>query len=382
MASSEVLKAKERQDARRKRRAGRNGTAAGDEAAVRDRRSRKQKGKVREWTDALVFALVVMLVVRTLIFDLFRIPTPSMEKNLLVGDYLFVSKLHYGTRTPMTIGIPFTQLFVKGIKLPNTRLPGFTEVRRGDAVVFNWPADDGDKPIDRKMHYIKRVVGLPGETLQIENKILTVDGEPIPLMQNMQQQWVVHLKDRMYRLSDARLKAMGVSEWGVNPQQPSILYMTATDEAIGEVSELPYISHVEPYIESGSVVFGSRMYPPTANYTPHNYGPVTIPAKGQSVQLTNENWPSLGPVIQKYENRTVRRMPDGRVEINGEVTDQYTFEQDYYFVMGDNRDDSEDSRFWGFVPMDHIVGKAIVIYFSWDKDEGLPRFSRLFKSID
>lgn len=377
------MRAKERQDARRKkRREGRNGTAAGDEALVRDQRGRKQKGKVREWTDALVFALVVMLVVRTLIFDLFRIPTPSMEKNLLVGDYLFVSKLHYGTRTPMTLGIPFTQLFVKGVKLPNTRLPGFASVQRGDAVVFNWPADDGDKPIDRKMHYIKRVVGLPGETLRIESKTVSVDGQTIPPMQNMQQQWVVHLKDRMYRLSDARLKAMGVSEWGVNPQQPSILYMTATDDAITEVSELPYISHVEPYIEPGSVVFGSRMYPPTSNHTPHNYGPVSIPAKGQSVQLTNENWPFLGPVIQKYESRTVRRMADGRVEINGEVSDEYTFEQDYFFVMGDNRDDSEDSRFWGFVPMDHIVGKAILIYFSWDKDEGLPRFSRFFKTID
>ena len=382
MASSGVVKAKERQEARRKRRAGRNGRATAAEASGREQQGRRQKGKVREWTDALVFALVVMLIVRTLIFDLFRIPTPSMEKNLLVGDYLFVSKLHYGTRTPMTLGIPFTQIRVRGLTLPHTRLPGFTEVQRGDAVVFNWPADDADKPIDRKMHYIKRVVGLPGETLQIQDKVVFVDGQRLSLMPHMQQQWAVHLKDRMYRLSDARLRAMGVSDLRVNPQQPDVLYLTATEDAIREVAELPYIASVEPYVEPPNVVFGSRMYPPNANYSPHNYGPVWIPERGQTVQLTEENWAYLVPALQRYERRTVRRLSDGTFEIDGEATDRYTFDQDYFFVMGDNRDDSEDSRFWGFVPMDHVVGKAILIYFSWDKDEGLPRFSRFFKVID
>ncbi|HEX7071025.1 MAG TPA: signal peptidase I, partial [Rhodothermales bacterium] len=136
-----------------------------------------------------MFALVVMLVVRTLIFDLFRIPSPSMEKTLLVGDYLFVSKLHYGTRTPLSIGIPFTQIYLRGIDLPSTRLPGFSEVKRGDAIVFNWPADDAHPPIDRKTHYIKRVVGLPGETLSVRDKVVYIDDQPLEPKEGMQQRW-------------------------------------------------------------------------------------------------------------------------------------------------------------------------------------------------
>ena len=146
---------------------------------------KKPKSKFREWTDALLFAVVVMLIVRTLFFDLFRIPTPSMENNLLIGDYLFVSKLHYGTRTPVTLGIPFTEIYLKGLELPWTRVPGFSEVQRSDAIVFNWPADEENKPIDRKMHYIKRVIGLPGETLDVRNKVVHINGEALPIQEGM-----------------------------------------------------------------------------------------------------------------------------------------------------------------------------------------------------
>lgn len=339
---------------------------------------RKPKSKLREWTDAIVFALVVMLIVRTLIFDLFRIPTPSMEKSLLVGDYLFVSKLHYGTRTPMSIGIPFTQIYVKGIRLPHTRLPGFSEVQRGDAIVFNFPPEA--KPVDRKMHYIKRVVGMPGEELKVEDKVVYVDGEALPLREGMQQYWNVYKKDPRVALSGSTLRDLGVSDVQAT-SNPSVVRVLATREAIQEIESWPWVEEIEPYIAPDNVGYSSLMYPPGMGYTPDNYGPVSIPEKGETITLNAQTWQLYEPVITNYEGRTVRMLEDGTVEIDGEPTSTYTFSQDYYFVMGDNRDNSEDSRFWGFVPMNHIVGKAILIYFSWDGEAMLPRFGRIFDMI-
>ena len=377
MADTELAKAKARREARRRRRSGSNGRSSEAESSG----SGKQKGKVREWADALVFALVVMLIVRTLIFDLFRIPTPSMEKNLLVGDYLFVSKLHYGTRTPISLGVPFTQIFLKGVRLPHTRLPGFTDVDRGDAIVFNYPADSLHPPIDRKMHYIKRVMGLPGEEIAVRNKVVYIDGQPLPTLEGTQQEWLVHKKDQRYRISESRLRALGISDVYAVPQDPSVLLMTGTEEAMLEIAALPYIARVEPRVIATPAVYSSEMYPRGAGFTHHNYGPVHIPAEGETLTLTQENWPVLRPVLERYEGRTVRRLGDGTFEIDGEVVEDVTFSQNYFFVMGDNRDNSEDSRFWGFVPMSHVVGKAVLIYFSWDAEDGLPRFGRLFKPI-
>lgn len=377
MASTDAIKADQRREARKRRRTGANGRGA--EAAGGD--ERPKKGKVREWTDALVFALVVMLIVRTLIFDLFRIPTPSMEKSLLVGDYLFVSKLHYGTRTPLSIGIPFTQIYLKGIRLPSTRLPGFTEVKRDDAIVFNWPADDAHPPIDRKMHYIKRVVGLPGETISVQNKIVYVDGAPLEPPEGAQQRWVVYKKDQRYRIPEPMLDGLGVSDAYLT-QDPRVVLMTATRSAINEVAALPYIDRVEAYISPSVALYDDDMFPPDRGYSPDNYGPVSIPAEGQTITLTDENWPVMSPVITRYEGHTARRLADGTFEVDGQPATSFTFSQDYFFVMGDNRDNSQDSRFWGFVPMSHVVGKAVLIYFSWDAEDMLPRFGRLFKLIE
>ncbi len=340
---------------------------------------KRPKGKFREWSDAIVFALVVMLIVRTLLFDLFRIPTPSMEKNLLIGDYLFVSKLHYGTRTPMTIGIPFTQIYLKGIELPYTRGPGFSQVKRGDAIVFNFPPEE--KPVDRKMHYIKRVVGLPGESLEVVNKVVRVDGDELPLMDGMQQYWNVHKKDPRVHLSGAALRNLGVSDVQ-GTSNPSVVRLLATSAAVDEIRSWPWVDLVEPYIAPENVGYSALMYPPGQGYTPDNYGPIQIPGMGMNVRLTAENMPIYGPVITEYEHHAVQMAEDGTIEIDGVRAESYTFEQDYYFVMGDNRDNSEDGRFWGFVPMDHVVGKAILIYFSWDSEAMLPRFGRIFHLIN
>lgn len=326
-----------------------------------------------------MFAVVVMLIVRTLIFDLFRIPTPSMEKSLLVGDYLFVSKLHYGTRTPISLGIPFTQLYLRGIEVPHTRFPGFTTVKRGDAVVFNYPAEE--KPIDRKMHYIKRVVGMPGEQIEVRNKVVYVNGQPLPLQAGMQQFWNVYKKDQRVRLSGARLRELGVTEV-TTTADPNVDRILATKKAAKQVEALPYVERIDPAVAPHNAGYGALMYPPNRDYTPDDYGPIDIPQKGQTITLTVENWPIIAPVLTSYEGHTVRMFPDSTFEIDGRLAEKYTFKQDYYFVMGDNRDNSEDSRFWGFVPMDHIVGKALVIYFSWNRGEDLlPRFDRMFTMI-
>ncbi len=343
-----------------------------------DGQSRPPKSKLREWLEALGFTLVVMLVVRTFFFDLFRIPTPSMEKTLLVGDYLFVSKLHYGVRTPISLGIPFTKIYVKGLTLPHTRLPGFTSIQRGDVVVFNYPPED--LPIDRKTHYIKRVIGLPGDTLWIQNKIVYVNGEPQPLRPTMQQLWRVIKTDPRVVLPEVRLRELGIEEIQPTPDPRQVL-LVATSAAATAMASWPYVERIEPFVLPSGPQYSELMYPPGKGYSPDQYGPIIIPARGQTIALTEANWPIVEPVIRRYEGHTTGREPDGTFLIDGQRATTYTFTQDYYFVMGDNRDNSEDSRFWGFVPMDHIVGKALFVYFSWDGEHHLPRFERLFTRI-
>jgi signal peptidase I len=352
-------------------------TRAADSVLNKHPEKGRTKSATREWLDALVFAVVVMLIVRTLIFDLFKIPTPSMEKNLLVGDHLFVSKLHYGTRTPITLGIPFTKIHVKGLTLPHTRLPGFSKVKRNDAVVFNWP-DDYGFPIDRKQHYIKRVIGLPGETIEVRDKLVHIDGKPLPLLPGMQQWYTVQKKDARFRLNGPALGNLGV-EFQALGSSPEEVRIIATPEAVEEIKKWPGIEGVVPYPEPPSAKF--VLYPPGRDHSPDNYSPTKIPKKGDTFELNAENWPVYEPVIRRYEGHTTEMKPDGTLLIDGNPKTSYTFQQDYYFMMGDNRNNSEDSRFWGFVPMSHIVGKAVVIYFSWDGARKLPRFKRMFSVV-
>lgn len=337
-----------------------------------------KKGKLREWFDALIFAVVVMTIVRSLFFDLFRIPTPSMEKSLLVGDYLFVSKLHYGTRTPITLGIPFTGIYLPGVELPNTRFPGFGEVERLDAVVFNWPADEG--PIDRREHYIKRVMGLPGESLEVRDKQVMIDGAVVPMEPGMQQTWDVIKTEPRVQLSGTALAELGVSQV-IQTSEPSIVRLSATEAAAEEIRGWPWVETIRPAIAAPSPGLTALMYPGSKGYTPDNFGPVPIPAEGQTVTFTAENWEFYATPINRYEGRAFEARPDGTFLIDGQAVSTYTFTQDYFFMMGDNRDNSEDSRFWGFVPMSHVVGKAVMVYFSWDAASRLPRFGRLFSLI-
>lgn len=327
----------------------------------------------------MVFAIVVMVVLRILFFDLFRIPTPSMEKSLLVGDYLFVSKLHYGTRTPMTVGVPFTEIYLPGLELPWTRFPGFSKVKRDDAIVFNWPADTVEE-IDRRMHYIKRVVGLPGETVRVVDKQVLVDDVAQPLLPGMQVYWNVFKSDPRVRLNPASLDELGVSSV-VPTNNPRIVQMVGTEAAAEQISTLPWVDSVRVAVVGSNPVYSNAMYPAGMGWTPDNYGPVTIPAEGMTIELNDENVRMYQRMITRYEHHTLERLEEGAWLLDGAPASSYTFDQDYFFVMGDNRDNSEDSRFWGFVPMDHVVGRAIMVYFSWDADAMLPRFSRIMSRI-
>lgn len=196
----------------------------------------------------------------------------------------------------------------------------------------------------------------------------------------MQQYWTVTKSDARYRIPRSRMEEIGISE--VTPtDDATTVRILATPSAIQQVDQWSWVESIEPYVVRNSN-YGDLMYPPSRGYTPDNYGPVSIPKAGETVTLTDKNWDLYRPVIVRYEDRSARQMTDSTFAIDGERTTTYTFQQDYYFVMGDNRDNSEDSRFWGFVPMDHIVGKAVITYFSWDASRWLPRFGRILNPIE
>ena len=336
------------------------------------------KSELRQWGESLIVAVVIVLIVRSLLFDLFRIPTPSMEENLLVGDYLVVSKLHYGPRMPMSLGIPLTSIHLPGVSFPYTRLPGFSTVQRGDPIVFNYPPDEG--PVDRKVHYVKRVIGMPGETISVRDKLVHLNGNPLPLGHGMQQYWTVTKTDARYQIPRTRMEEIGISEVR-RTQNAETVRILATPAGVRQISQRSWVQSIEPYVINNDE-YGKLMYPSGRGYTPDNYGPIHIPRKGETVTLTAKNWAVYKPVIVQYEGHAAQQMTDSTFAIDGERTTTYTFEQDYFFAMGDNRDNSQDSRFWGFVPMSHIVGKAVITYFSWDATRFLPRFSRIFNPIE
>lgn len=328
--------------------------------------------------DAILFAAVAALIIRALFFEAFRIPTPSMEKSLLVGDFLLVSKVDYGARTPMTISIPFTSIYLHGLTLPWFRIPGFEKVKRYDVVVFNYPIDKA--PISEKTDYIKRCIGLPGDTLYIKNKIVYVNGKRTKEFPTMEQTYKVTVRERI-RLSPARVEEAGARIFRMLNDSTYIVNMTKA--VASKIGQWPEIKNIEPNI-----------YPPTydgfqnSNFTfsegikgnRDQFPPIVIPFKGEKVTLTPQNWHLYEDIVTRYEHNTVQRIGDSFI-INGKKTDTYTIKQDYYFMMGDNRDNSEDSRYWGFVPHDHILGKASIVYFSWDKEHFHPRFGRIFHVI-
>jgi len=367
------------------------------------------KSKVREWTDAIVFAVVAATIIRWLIMEAFTIPTPSMEKSLLVGDFLFVSKFHYGTRTPATpLQVPLTHQkiwgtnipsYVDWIQLPQYRLPGFTHVKQNDVVVFNVPGIEEnnfeqpnknkwiDYPVDLKTNYIKRCVGLPGDELKIEDGQVIINDKPIDNPENMQFSYVVRAETR---LSERVLDNLDLTPpQGIDVTENGAFHLFyLTDEERDRLSKEPYIKEIRPYKSFDKGEWEPRIYPGNKDLFPWNgdwFGPLTIPEEGVTIDINEKNLALYGKVIKRYEYNENVVIENNTLTIDGKKLDKYTFKQDYYFMMGDNRHNSLDSRYWGFVPADHIVGKGFFIWLSLYANESFfnkIRWSRFFNLIE
>lgn len=353
---------------------------------------KKKKSVAREWVDALIFAVVAASLIRWLLLEPFTIPTPSMEKSLLVGDFLFVSKMHYGTRIPKTpLQVPLTHQKIWGtdlssysdaIQIPYMRLPGFTKVKRNDVVVFNYPVEF-EYPADLKTNYIKRAVGIAGDVIQVKDGNLYVNDSAGSIPENMQFSYDV--------MTNRKLNEEFFGTYGINQESymefsnVSGYQIFASEEVINQLKTSPLVKSVTKRIqkvggESGIFPDGVLM-----GWNRDNYGPLQVPAKGMTLAMTPENVIKYGFTIQKYEGLDNVELKLGEVFVDGKKVENYTFTQNYYFMMGDNRHNSLDSRYWGFVPEDHIVGKAWFLWLSLDKYESLfkkVRWNRIFNTID
>jgi signal peptidase I len=354
---------------------------------------KKKKSAAREWVDALVFAVIAASLIRWLLLEPFTIPTASMEKSLLVGDFLFVSKMHYGTRVPRTpLQVPLTHQkiwgtdlnsYVDWIQLPYLRLPGFSDVERNDVVVFNYPAEL-EYPVDLKTNYIKRAVAIPGDVLEIRETQIFVNGEAQQNPAEMQFSYDV--------MSSRNLTSDFFDEYGINqdsyrPFSDASGYMImATEENIAELKKSPAVGNITKRVDRQGLG-DPRVFPDGSyfGWNKDNYGPLEIPGKGWTIEINKDNIAKYAYTIQKFEGHKEVKVENNELFIDGQKVENYTFKQDYYFMMGDNRHDSLDSRYWGFVPEDHIVGKAWFLWLSLDKHKSMfnkIRWSRFFNGID
>ncbi|MCO5233879.1 MAG: signal peptidase I [Chitinophagales bacterium] len=350
----------------------------------------KKKSSGREWADAIFFAIIAATLIRTFNIEAFKIPSQSMEGTLLAGDFLFVSKMHYGARIPMTpIAFPLghqtfpgtnIQCYIEKPSLPYKRLPGFQKVKRGDAVVFNFPMED-NRPIDKKTHYIKRCIGLPGETLSISHGQVSINGDKIINPDHLQYQYIVETDERGLNID--KLKELDIQSVEIYQRTANSFIMFLEEKQAECISKMPNITTIQKvfYSPEDPYAYSSTFPSDTAHYkwTVDFFGPLLIPKKGLTINLSIKNISLYQRAIQIYEGNIVE-IRNSEIYINGQKTDKYTFQQDYYFMMGDNRHNSEDSRFWGFVPENHIVGKAWLVWMCMQPEVGF-RFDRLLKSV-
>ena len=369
-------------------------------------RSLSPQNKAADTVSSLLFAIVVATIVHTYFIQPYTIPTSSLEKSLLVGDFLFVSKMNYGARVPMTTvalpmvhdSIPLTKSksYLTWPQLPYMRLPGIQNIDRTDIVVFNWPVDTvfrffdtskrrAYKPVDKKSNYVKRCVGIPGDNLSIKDGMVYIDGKILQLPERAKPQfsYKIALDGKTPIDFESLFKDLDVTDPAgfIDQTKRDTVIMSALTEVGAErLKNTPGITAV---IRQISREDDNGVFPHINKWNRDNYGPVYIPEEGKTVALTTETLPFYKAIITDYENNDLK-VNGSEIRINGEIATTYTFNQNYYFMMGDNRHNSEDSRYWGFVPENHSVGKPIFIWLSIDPNgKGINkiRWDRVFTTV-
>ena len=376
-----------------------------------------------EWTALLILAIISSFALKILVMEAYKIPTPSMEETLLAGDYIFVSKLAYGPRLPGTpLAIPFyhnklpsgQKSYSERLKMPYKRLWGFSKVKRDDIIVFNFPEGDTmvleypgqnyyslvrqygrdymlsefdiiTHPVDKRENYIKRCIGLPGDIVELINGEIRVNGNTRADRPGKKYKYYVSTNGEP--LPDSLLDSLKILKNSVtyNPAN-SIHVLYLTQKKADMLSSFPEVRSIQRYSEPMLSFQNQEIFPHNSDYrwTGDNFGPLYIPKKGDSIQINMIEMPLYERIIEVYEGNNLELL-DGDLYLNGSLADYYTFKMDYYFVMGDNHHNSADSRYWGFVPEDHLLGKAVLVWFSIEPDkpflEGL-RKERIFNSIN
>lgn len=363
------------------------------------------KSSSGDWASSILFAIVAATIVHTYFIQPYVIPTSSLEKTLLVGDFLFVSKMHYGARTPITtvatpmvhdtIPIMKKKSYLPFPQLPYFRLPAFEKIENNDIVVFNWPVDTlynmykpADKkyykPIDKKTNYVKRCVGIPGDSLEVRSGYVFINGiqNELPDRSRLQFSYEVILKpgkgfdNSIFELLKSRYD---ITDGIYRTNNDKIIIPAATEEAVSMFKNHPSVAKmIRTEVPKGERDSGIFPRNPRYKWNNDNFGPVYIPEAGKSVDLNLEVLPLYKRIITEYEGNTLR-VNGNQILINDRVATNYTFRQDYYWMMGDNRHNSLDSRAWGFVPFDHVVGKPVFIWMSWGN--GKPRWERFFTTV-
>lgn len=356
----------------------------------KSKKKQVKKSKVREWTEAIVFAVVAATLIRTFAIEAYTIPTPSMEKSLMVGDFLFVSKLSYGPRLPMTpLSFPFahntlpilgTKSYLEWLQWDYRRLPGLGDIKNNDVVVFNYPMEDF-RPVDKQDNYIKRCVGIAGDTLEIRDRVVYINGKAIE--QPPRAQYKYHVRTDGSGFNPKSLEKMDVTEGGPISVEGDFLFNLTTENA-EKMGAFSNVKGIQPY-SAPKGYYTEDVFPYTAFYPWNldNYGPIVLPKRGMRMPLDSNNINIYSRAIQVYEKNELEER-DGKIFINGVEASAYTFKMDYYWMMGDNRHNSLDSRYWGFVPEDHIVGKAVFVWMSLDYNASLfskIRWNRVFRVI-
>lgn len=386
-----------------------------------------ERSSTAEWVDALIFAGIAATLIRMFFIEAYTIPTSSMEKSMLVGDYLFVSKVAYGPKMPNTpISFPFvhhtmpfsteTKSFVTWIQSPYKRLAGFGEVKRNDVVVFNFPEGDTvllddqarsyysycrevgrdeiwkrfgsriiSRPVDKCENYIKRCVAIAGDSLQVIHGQVYINGKPQEVIPGLQHHYTVRTNGT--RINDMILDELEIPEESraYDPSSGYYTSMNLSEETAVQIKKLSNVVSAERYENTLANQMTKVIFPFNPNYqwTEDNFGPLWIPKKGETVEINLKNLPIYERAISTYEHNKLE-VKDSSIFINGKLATSYTFQMNYYFMMGDNRHNSADSRFWGYVPEDHVVGKGSFIWLSLNKDKSFPsniRWKRMFSVI-